>query len=110
MSRREFTTAPPRNVADDGASIAVKSTDVFDPLRYCIFTTLALVAWVAGPEIVVAATSAIGVAAYWRARRAGLTRSRCILGDTRFVILYLVVAFAAGGIGIGERILAHLRP
>ena len=109
MSRREFTTAPPRVTLGDVGSTTTKSDDVFDPLRYCIFTTLALIAWVAGPAVVVAGTSAVGVVAYWRARRAGLTRSRCVLGDTRLVILYLVIAFVGSAIAIGARIGTHLR-
>lgn len=64
----------------------------FDPLRYCIFTTVALLAWWLGP-IAVAAMSALGLAAYGRAWRAGLRRSRCLLGDTRLVIAYLAAAF-----------------
>ena len=91
MSLREFTTAPPR---DDPATPPMPG-QVFDPLRYCIFTTIALIAWLLGPAIAVLLTSALGIGAYWRAWRAGLTRSRCVLGDTRLVMLYLVVAFVA---------------
>jgi hypothetical protein len=88
MSLREFTTAPPRHDAS--------ATPTFDPLRYCIFTTIALLAWLFGPAVIVVAISAIGLAAYWRAWRAGLTRSRCVLGDTRLVMLYLALACAGG--------------
>lgn len=106
MSLREFTTAPPRARLDDespAASSAAAGAG-FDPLRYCIFTTLGLIAWIAGPAVVVAAASALGVAAYWRARRAGLTRSKCVLGDTRLVMLYLALAFVVSTVSIGVRI------
>ncbi len=62
----------------------------FDPLRLCIYTTVAVIACLLGP-IAVLAFSGIAIAAYARARRAGLLRSRCKLGDTRLVLLYLSV-------------------
>jgi len=70
----------------------------FDPLRLCIFTTLALLGWVLGP-FALAFFAALGFAGYWRARRAGLTRSRCLLRDTRLVLAYLAVLGAAGFVG-----------
>jgi len=69
---------------------------MYDPLRFCIFTTIALLAWIASPPVVVAVMAGIGVAAYVRARRAGLARSRCVLGDTRLVIAYLAAACILG--------------
>jgi hypothetical protein len=72
------------------------STDPpFDPLRLCVFATVALIAWLTGP-VAVAVFGAIGFAGYLRARRAGLLRSRCKLGDTRIVLVYLGVLVAAG--------------
>jgi hypothetical protein len=65
----------------------------FDPLRYCIFTTIALIAWAVGGPFAVALTSAIGLAAYVTAWRAGLRTSKCVLRDTRLVIAYLATAF-----------------
>jgi hypothetical protein len=62
----------------------------FDPLRLCIYTTVAVIACLLGP-IAVLAFSGIAIAGYARARRAGLLRSRCKLGDTRLVLLYLSV-------------------
>ena len=59
-----------------------------DPLRLCIFATVALLAWLAGPWAL-AVFAALGVVGHARARRAGLLRSRCLLGDTRLVLLYL---------------------
>ena len=67
-----------------------------DPLRLCIYTTVAVIACVLGP-IAVLAFAGIAIAGYARARRAGLLRSRCKLGDTRLVLLYLsvIAVFAA---------------
>src|SRR4051812_40000385 len=98
MSVREFTTAPSRpagpsqsadlsgrssapgelaeGVGHPGMPGEAGAAAVFDPLRYCIFTTLMLLAWLVGPVPMVAITSAVGLAAYWKARREGLTRSR----------------------------------
>jgi hypothetical protein len=70
----------------------------FDPLRLCVFATVALIAWVTGPVAVVV-FAAIGFVGYLRARRAGLLRSRCKLGDTRIVLVYLAVLVAAGVAG-----------
>ncbi|KQZ06589.1 hypothetical protein ASD19_12725 [Microbacterium sp. Root53] len=62
----------------------------FDPLRLCVYTTVALLACLLGP-LAVLAFAGIAIAGYTRARRAGLLRSRCKLGDTRLVLLYLWV-------------------
>ena len=66
----------------------------FDPLRLCVFATIAAIAALTGP-IAVAAFSGVAIAGYARARRAGLLRSRCKLGDTRLVLLYLSLLAAA---------------
>jgi hypothetical protein len=60
----------------------------FDPLRLCIYTTVALLTWAFGPFAVVI-FAAIGLAGYWRAHQAGLTRTKCYLRDVRLVLLYL---------------------
>ena len=65
----------------------------YDPLRLCVYTTVALLAWALGPWAVMA-FAGLGVAGYARAYRRGLTRSRCKLGDTRLVVAYLAAAFA----------------
>jgi len=44
----------------------------YDPLRFCIFTTIALLSWVLSPPVVVAALGGVGLWAYARARRQGL--------------------------------------
>ena len=67
----------------------------FDPLRYCIFTTIALIAWAVSAPVAVALMSALGLAAYWSAWRGGLRTSKCVLRDVRLVLAYLLVAFVA---------------
>ena len=42
----------------------------------------------------------VGFAGYWKARQAGLTRSRCYLRDTRLVLAYLAALAAAGVWGL----------
>lgn len=79
------------------------SPGVFDPLRLCVYATIALLAWIFGPAAVLA-FAAIGFAGYWRARRRGLTRSKCVLRDTRLVLGYLGVVALAALVGIGFRV------
>ena len=62
----------------------------YDPLRLCVFTTVALLTWLIGPAVVVA-FAALGFVGYAKARRAGLTRSKCLLRDTRLVLGYLAL-------------------
>jgi hypothetical protein len=71
----------------------------YDPLRLCVYATVALLAWLLGPWAV-AGFAGLGFAGYWRARRAGLTRSRCLLRDTRLVLAYLGLLALAGLLGI----------
>ena len=60
----------------------------YDPLKLCVYATVALLAWLLGPWAVLG-FAALGFAGYWKARRAGLTRSKCLLRDTRLVLAYL---------------------
>ncbi|MGW3346744.1 hypothetical protein ACWDA3_25820 [Nonomuraea rubra] len=60
----------------------------YDPLRLCVYATVALLGWLLGPWAALG-FAALGFAGYWKARRAGLTRSRCFLRDTRLVLAYL---------------------
>lgn len=76
-----------------------QSAPPFDPLRLCIFATVALLGWIAGP-VALAVFAAIGFVGYWKARRRGLTRSKCYLRDTRLVLAYLGILLAAGVWGI----------
>lgn len=71
----------------------------FDPLRLCVFTTVAVIACVLGP-IAVLAFALVAIGGYVRARRAGLLRSRCKLGDTRNVLVYLGVVAALAAVAV----------
>lgn len=71
----------------------------YDPLRLCIFATIALLGWLLGP-VALLLFAGVGFAGYWRARRAGLTRSKCFLRDTRLVLAYLAVLAVAALVGI----------
>jgi len=71
----------------------------FDPLRLCIFATIALLGWVFGP-IAVVVFAGVGFAGYLKARRAGLLRSTCYLRDTRLVLAYLALLAVAGAWGL----------
>ena len=87
------TTDPP---ADDATAPAA-----YDPLRLCIFATIALLGWLGGPWIL-ALFSALGFAGYWKARRGGLLMSKCFLRDTRLVLTYLALLFAAAAFGVSR--------
>ena len=68
----------------------------FDPLRLCIFTTIAILAWILTPPLVVVWMATLGLIGYGKAYRAGLTRSRCYLRDVRLVLAYLGAAWVVG--------------
>src|SRR5215212_10034821 len=68
--------AETQHVADE-TSIQHAGTMPADPLRFCIFTTIALIAWVLGPPLAVALMSGLGLWAYIRAWQQGLRSSRC---------------------------------
>jgi hypothetical protein len=70
----------------------------YDPLRLCIFATIALLGWLLGPVALVA-FAVLGLVGYGRAYRAGLTRSKCFLRDVRLVLGYLAVLALAGLLG-----------
>jgi hypothetical protein len=61
-----------------------------DPLRLCVNATVALITCVLGP-LALLGFAGMAITAYAQARRAGLLRSRCLLGDTRLVLVYLIV-------------------
>lgn len=72
-----------------------RADEPYDPLRLCVYATVALLAWLLGP-VTVAAFAVLGLTGYIRARRAGLLHSKCVLRDTRVVISYLgVIAVVA---------------
>jgi len=89
----DLTPAP--GPSGEGTPDAGTHDGLPDPLRLCIFATVALLAWLAGPWAL-AFFAGLGAVGYARARRAGLLRSRCLLGDTRLVLLYLGVLFVIG--------------
>ena len=68
-------------------------------MRLCVFATIALLGWVLGP-VALLGFAVLAIVGYAKARRAGLLRSRCKLGDTRLVLLYLTVLAAAACVGI----------
>ena len=81
------------------------ATIPFDPIRLCVYTTIALLAWIVSPPVMLMAMSALGIAGYVRAMRAGLTRSKCVLREPRLVLVYLGSAFVAGAAAIVVRII-----
>ncbi|MFF3671565.1 hypothetical protein [Microtetraspora malaysiensis] len=83
----------PRPSAYGGRSGPVIVTP-FDPLRLCVYATVALLGWVLGPFAVIV-FAGVGFAGYVRARRAGLVRSKCLLRDTRLVLAYLGLVVVA---------------
>jgi hypothetical protein len=73
-------------------------TTTYDPLRLCVFATIALLGWLLGPGALLG-FAVLGFAGYWKAWRGGLTRSRCVLRDTRVVLAYLAALAIAGAVG-----------
>jgi hypothetical protein len=67
-----------------------------DPLPLCVYTTVALLAWILTPALIAAVFGAVAFRAYWKSWRAGLRRSDCILRDPRLVMLYLGLVAVAG--------------
>lgn len=81
---------------------------VYDPIRFCIFTTIALIAWAFGPPVAVMLMSGMGLWAYARAWQQGLRTSACFLRDPRLVMGYLGVAFLAAAGWSAYRLMAWL--
>ena len=77
----------------------------FDPLRYCVYTTIALLAWLVSAPVMMMVMSGIGFYMYARAIRGGLTRSKCLLRSPRLVLLYLATIFCIGVGVLGARLL-----
>ena len=75
----------------------------FDPLRLCIFATVALLGWLLGP-VALLGFAVLGLVGYTKAYRAGLTRSKCFLRDTRLVLGYLALLAVAGAAGVVFRV------
>ena len=79
----------------------------YDPLRLCIYATIAALAWLLGP-VAVLGFALLGFAGYLRARRRGLTRSKCVLRDTRLVLAYLGLLAVAGAAAIAWQVYGWL--
>lgn len=96
---------PPLGQRDD----SIADPPAFDPLRLCVNTTVALITLVLGP-IAVLGFALLAISGYTRARRSGLMRSRCKLGDTRVVLGYLsaVAVLAAAAIPLWVLLWARL--
>ena len=62
--------------------------DAYDPLKLCVFATIASLGWLLGP-VALAAFAVLGPVGYLRAWRQGLTTSKCLLRDTPLFIAYL---------------------
>jgi hypothetical protein len=62
------------------------------------------------PAVVLAAMAGLGLWAYARARRRGLTQSRCVLADPRLVLAYLGAAFVLGAVLSIRALLSGLPP
>ena len=86
--------------------------EVHDPLRLCIFATVAALAWLAGPVALVF-FALLGVRAYVLAIRGGLARTRCLWHDPRISVAYLgalaLVGAAALVWGLGPWSVGGLR-
>jgi hypothetical protein len=64
-------------------------------LHWCVFTTVSLLTWALGPAALVG-FSAMGLVAYLRVVAAGRRDTRCLLRDTRLVLVYLSIVLALG--------------
>lgn len=96
-----MTSGPdPRQVSPPHADqSAAEPAPPYDPLRLCVFATVALLGWVLGP-VALLGFAVLAIVGYARARRDGLLRSKCKLGDTRLVLAYLVLLAIAACTGI----------
>ena len=90
-----MTSVPP--VTTTAPEPATK--EPYDPLRLCIFATVALLGWLLGPFALMF-FAGLGFLGYLKARRAGLSRSKCVLRDTRLVLGYLGLLVVAAALGI----------
>lgn len=94
---------PPVRPIPPGAAAAPL---VEDPFRLCTYATLVALAWLFSPPVVLAVCAILGFAAYAKALRAGLLRSRCLLRDTRLTLVYLgvlaVMALTVIGLRVAE--------
>jgi len=87
---------PPAAFTHRPQAVGIAQERQFDPLQLCIYTTIGIISWLITPALTVTVFGGLGVVGYWRARRRGLAKSRCKLGDTRLVIAYLAVVATIG--------------
>ena len=71
MTPDHMTPERPTGVAYEQALAARRGAQPYDPLRLCVYATVALLSWLLGAWAVLG-FAALGLAGYWRARRAGL--------------------------------------
>ncbi len=102
-----MTTANPGARHHGAGRLPVSGEDAeestYDPLKLCVFATIAALGWLLGP-VALLCFAALGFAGYWKARRAGLARSKCLLRDTRLVLAYLALLAAGACFGIYLRL------
>lgn len=95
----DHSPSRPSHAGGDHSPASGTNAAPYDPLRLCVYATIALLGWLAGPAALVV-FAAVGFAGYWQAQRAGLMRSKCWLRDTRLVLAYLAALTAAGLWGV----------
>ncbi|MDO5700856.1 MAG: hypothetical protein Q4P36_05220 [Bowdeniella nasicola] len=101
-----YRATPPWRESPEGAEWCASpnpraGAQPHDPLRLCIYSTVALLGWLAGPYAL-AVFALLATVGYVRARRAGLMRSSCYLRDTRVVIGYLILLLVGAAVGIAN--------
>jgi hypothetical protein len=104
-------TSPRASVLRPGVSPAKAACAVeapFDPLRLCVYTTIALLAWVLSPPVAVVWMATLGLIGFVKAQRAGRMRSGCRLRDARVVLPYLAIAWLAGAFFTVKEVVALL--
>jgi hypothetical protein len=85
-----------------------ESAAPYDPLRLCIFATIALLGWLGGPVTLIV-FAGVGFAGYWKAWRGGLKQSKCWLRDTRLVLAYFALLTASGVWGTYSLVSSFIR-
>ncbi len=93
------------NVSATSGAMAAGVKPAFDPLRFCVFTTIALLSWIVSAPVMMMAMSALGLWAYGRAIRGGLTQTKCVLKSPRLVLGYLGLVFLAGAVGVARAVI-----